>query len=88
VVGRLDGGLEVHPGHDYAEANLPFARELDPTSGAVRSRLEAVRAARRAGEEPPPSTLTLERACNPFLQVRSIEALVALRARRDEWTPR
>jgi hydroxyacylglutathione hydrolase len=88
VVGPLDGALQVHPGHDYAEANLPFCLELDPTSAAARSRLEAVRAARRAGVEPPPSTLALERSCNPFLQARSVEALVALRAQRDEWTPR
>ncbi len=88
VVGRLDGALEVHPGHDYAEANLPFCLELDPTSAAAQGRLEAVRAARRSGEEPPPSTLALERSANPFLQARSVEALVALRARRDEWTPR
>jgi hydroxyacylglutathione hydrolase len=88
VVGRLDGGLEVHPGHDYAEANLPFALELDPASVAARDRLAEVRAAAGAGEEPPPSTLAGERASNPFLRVRTIEEVVALRARRDEWTPR
>lgn len=88
LVGTLDGALEVHPGHDYAEANLPFALELDPGSVAASGRLEAVRAARRAGEEPSPSTLAEERACNPFLRVGSVEALVALRARRDGWTPR
>jgi hydroxyacylglutathione hydrolase len=88
VVGRLDGVLEVHPGHDYAEANLPFAIELDPASTAARDRLAAVRAARRAGEEPSPSTLAEERAVNPFLRVGEVEALVALRARRDAWSPR
>ncbi len=88
VVGALDGALEVHPGHDYAEANLPFALELDPASVAASRRLEAVRAARRAGEEPPPSTLAEERASNPFLRLGTVDALVALRARRDGWTPR
>jgi len=88
VVGRLDGSLEIHPGHDYAEANLPFAIELDPASAAARDRLAVVRAARRAGEEPPPSTLAEEREINPFLRTREVEALVALRARRDGWAPR
>jgi hydroxyacylglutathione hydrolase len=88
VVGRLDGALEVHPGHDYALANLPFALELDPALDVARRRLEVVLAARRAGEEPPPSRLELERASNPFLRAGTVPELVALRARRDGWTPR
>jgi hydroxyacylglutathione hydrolase len=88
VVGRLDGRLEVHPGHDYALSNLPFALELEPSNGAARSRLEAVRAAKGAGLEPPASTLFEERASNPFLRAGDVEALVALRAKRDAWTPR
>jgi hydroxyacylglutathione hydrolase len=88
VVGRLDGALEVHPGHDYALANLPFALELDPASAAALTRLEAVRAAKRAGDEPPPSTLAEERASNPFLRASTLAEVIALRARRDEWTPR
>jgi hydroxyacylglutathione hydrolase len=88
VVGRLDGALEVHPGHDYALANLPFALELEPASPGVRARLEQVRAAKRGGTEPPASTLVEERASNPFLRAGTVEALVALRAKRDEWTPR
>jgi hydroxyacylglutathione hydrolase len=87
VVGRLDGGLEVHPGHDYALNNLPFALERDPSNAAARARLETVLAAKRAGEEPPPSTLAEERAGNPFLRAGTVEALVKLRAKRDEWTP-
>jgi hydroxyacylglutathione hydrolase len=88
VVGALPGGLEVHPGHDYAAANLPFALELDPGSTAARHRLEVVQAAHRTGAEPPPSTLAEERASNPFLLARTVEELVALRARRDTWSPR
>jgi hydroxyacylglutathione hydrolase len=87
VVGKLDGQLEVHPGHDYALSNLPFALELEPSNGAARSRLDAVRAAKRAGVEPPATTLFEERASNPFLRAGDVEALVALRAKRDEWTP-
>ncbi len=88
VVGRLDGALEVHPGHDYAEANLPFALEIEPGSAPLRRRLDAVLEARRAGEEPAASTLAEERATNPFLRASTVEAVVTLRARRDEWRPR
>lgn len=68
-IAALDGGLEVHPGHDYAEANLPFALALEPGNAAARARLEVVRAARAAGAEPPAPTLAEEREVNPFLRV-------------------
>lgn len=70
VVAGLDGGLLVHPGHDYAEANLPFALDLEPSNDAARRRLDEARAARAAGEEPRPPTLEEERRANPFLRVR------------------
>ncbi len=65
----LDAGLEVHPGHDYAEANLPFAIDLEPGNAAAAARLEAARAARARGEEPVATTLSEERSMNPFLRV-------------------
>jgi hydroxyacylglutathione hydrolase len=68
-IARLEGGLRVFPGHDYAEANLPFALDLEPGNGAARSRLEAARAARAAGREPDAPTLDEERAVNPFLRL-------------------
>jgi hydroxyacylglutathione hydrolase len=82
VIARLDGGLEVHPGHDYAEANLPFALALEPESAAARARLDEARAARRAGEEPKATTLADERAMNPFLRVDvpSVRAALATHA--------
>jgi hydroxyacylglutathione hydrolase len=68
VLPALDPSLLVHPGHDYAEANLPFVLALEPGNGAARARLEAARAARAAGAEPPPTTLAEEREVNPFLR--------------------
>jgi hydroxyacylglutathione hydrolase len=68
VFPALDGRLLVHPGHDYAEANLPFVLGLEPGNAAARARLEAVRAARSAGAEPAATTLAEERAVNPFLR--------------------
>ena len=68
-IARLDGGLLVFPGHDYAEANLPFALDLEPGNAAARARLEAVRAARAGGREPDAPSLAEERAVNPFLRV-------------------
>jgi hydroxyacylglutathione hydrolase len=68
VLARLDGGLEVHPGHDYAERNLGFVLGLEPGNEAARRRLDEVHAARGRGEEPSASTLAVERAVNPFLR--------------------
>jgi hydroxyacylglutathione hydrolase len=81
VIAGLDGALEVHPGHDYAEANLPFALALEPGNAAARARLEAARAARAAGEEPRAPSLADERAVNPFLRVDEAPIRAAIAAR-------
>jgi hydroxyacylglutathione hydrolase len=82
VFPRLDGALEVHPGHDYAEANLPFVLDLEPGNAAAAARLAAVRSARSAGDEPAPTSLDEERAVNPFLRGgdAALRAAVAARA--------
>ncbi len=68
VFPRLPDALEVHPGHDYAEANFSFVLDLEPGNDAVRERLAAARASHAAGEEPRPPTLGEERRANPFLR--------------------
>lgn len=85
VLARLDGRLTVHPGHDYAEANLPFVLALEPGNAAAGARLAEVRAARALGQEPAEVTLEEERRVNPFLRSPDLETFVALRGRRDAW---
>jgi hydroxyacylglutathione hydrolase len=68
-VAALPGGLALHPGHDYAEANLPFALALEPGNEEARKRLQAAREAHAAGREPDAPTLDEERRVNPFLRV-------------------
>jgi len=68
TIASLDASLEVHPGHDYAEANLPFVLHLEPGNRAAAGRLAAVRGARAAGIEPEPTELGEERLVNPFLR--------------------
>jgi len=75
----LDPALEVHPGHDYAEANLPFVLDLEPGNQDAAGRLAAVRASRAAGREPDPTDLGEERAVNPFLRAGSGPVREALR---------
>lgn len=79
----LDPRLEVHPGHDYAEANLPFVLEREPGNQAAAGRLAAVRAARAARVEPEATELGEELLVNPFLRAGGDEAFVELRRLRD-----
>ena len=83
VFPALDPRLEVHPGHDYAEANLAFVLALDPANQAAAGRLSAVRAARAAGVEPEATELGEEVLVNPFLRAGGDGPFVELRKRRD-----
>jgi hydroxyacylglutathione hydrolase len=80
AIAALDGGLVIHPGHDYALRNLPFALRLEPGLAAAEARLAEVEAARARGEEPPPTRLADERALNPFLRLEAPGVAVAIRA--------
>jgi hydroxyacylglutathione hydrolase len=99
VIAGLPGSLEVHPGHDYAQRNLPFALALEP-GGAAEARRRALAAALQAAREPDAVTLDEERATNPFLRLGApgvaaaiareapaartdVERFVALRGMRD-----
>lgn len=79
----LDPRLEVHPGHDYAEANLAFVLALEPGNQAAAGRLSAVRAARAAGVEPEATEVGEEFLVNPFLRAGGDGPFVELRGRRD-----
>lgn len=85
VFPRLRDTLEIHPGHDYAEANFPFVLDLEPGNEAARARLGATRAAHAAGEEPRAPTLAEERRANPFLRAGdpAVRAAAARRAGLD-----
>jgi hydroxyacylglutathione hydrolase len=83
----LDPALLVHPGHDYAEANLTFVIDLEPGNAAARARLEDARAARAAGTEPAPTTLGEERAVNPFLRAGDAAVRAAIERRQGRPPP-
>ena len=84
----------VYCGHEYTEANLRFAKRVDPHNRALAERLRQVIQQRQNGHCTLPSRIGLERQTNPFLradnpQVRqATEALVghALPTRLDVFT--
>jgi hydroxyacylglutathione hydrolase len=55
-------------GHEYTEANGRFARAVEPGNRDLLRHLGDVAAKRGRGEPSLPSTIGLEKACNPFLR--------------------
>lgn len=82
----LPDETQVFCGHEYTEKNLRFAAMLEPGNGALREKLGAVEALRRAGKPTVPSTIAEEKATNPFLRTQSPE-LAASVARRVSGLP-
>jgi hydroxyacylglutathione hydrolase len=58
----------VCSGHEYTQANARFALTIDPGNPELKSRAEAVDAARAKGAPTVPSRLADELATNPFLR--------------------
>ena len=73
---RLPGETRVCCAHEYTEANLRFAAEVDPDNAALHRRIAEVAALRATGRPSVPGTLAQERATNPFLR-RAEPALAA-----------
>ncbi len=82
---KLPEGTMVYCAHEYTEANLRFAMEVEPESAALRNYASRVQRQRRAGEPSLPSSLADECACNPFL--RCHVAAVQAAASRQAGTP-
>lgn len=64
----LDGATRVYCGHEYTEKNLAFAASVEPHNPDIAHAIERARAQRAKGEPTVPSTLSDERAINPFLR--------------------
>lgn len=69
--------------HEYTQSNGRYALVAEPDNAAIRTRMEAVDAARAAGEATVPTTIGLERATNPFMRAGSVEELARRRAAKD-----
>jgi hydroxyacylglutathione hydrolase len=65
----LPADTRVCCGHEYTEANARFALAVEPGNRALQAHAKTVRGVRASGEPSLPSTIAIERACNPFLRV-------------------
>ncbi len=79
----LPDATTVYCAHEYTEANGRFALAVDPGNQALVARMDAVRAARAAGEATVPTTIGAERATNPFFRATNADELARLRAQKD-----
>lgn len=69
----LDPQTKVYCGHEYTQANLRFAKHVEPSNGAVDKALELAKELRAEGRPTVPGTIGDELATNPFLRVDSPE---------------
>ncbi len=77
----LPDDTRVYCGHEYTQKNLEFAVSLEPGNRAATEKLAAVRTLRQAGKPTVPSTITEEKATNPFLRTASPELAASVHAR-------
>lgn len=82
VLAPVDGDTRVYCGHEYTQANLRFAKTVEPENHAIDRAIERAKRLRDAGEPTVPSTMTDERATNPFLRSHepAVRAFVGLDA--------
>ena len=71
----LPDDTAVYCAHEYTEANLRFARAVEPGNRDLQKRVRDVAAARAAGLPTVPSTMALEKATNPFLRCAAPEVV-------------
>lgn len=64
----LPGDTKIYCGHEYTAANVKFALTIEPDNPALKKRAEEVARQRAKGEFTIPTTISEEKAANPFLR--------------------
>src|SRR3990167_2729715 len=67
LMALLDDTL-IYCGHEYTASNIKFALNVEPNNIALQKRFEEVQQLRKQNKPTVPSTLSLEKATNPFLR--------------------
>ncbi|GKV39197.1 hypothetical protein SLEP1_g47005 [Rubroshorea leprosula] len=69
----LPDDTHVYCGHEYTLSNSKFALSIEPNNEALQSYAAHVAQLRGKGLPTIPTTLKIEKACNPFLRTPSTE---------------
>lgn len=78
---QLPGDTRVYSAHEYTAANLRFALACEPHNPDVQRRITEVKRLRTANLPTLPSSITLEKATNPFLRCTQTELIRTLQQR-------
>jgi hydroxyacylglutathione hydrolase len=82
---RLPPETRIYCAHEYTLSNARFAVTVEPANEDLARRMQAVEAARAAGQATVPTTIAEELATNPFVRAASAEALAELRRAKDNF---
>jgi len=77
---NLPDDTQIYCGHEYTDANIRFARTIEPGNRALVARAEVVKRQLTEGHPTIPTTLGEEKQANPFLRadVPSVAAGIGL----------
>lgn len=64
----LPDDIRIYCGHEYTEANIRFALNLDPQNNTLMQRRERVRKLREQGQPSLPALMAEEKTTNPFMR--------------------
>lgn len=82
---QLDDSTRVFCGHEYTEDNLRFALAQFPEDQAYADRLVEVKEQLEREGISVPSTIAIEKQCNPFLRCRDLAEFIRLRSQKDRF---
>jgi hydroxyacylglutathione hydrolase len=74
----LPDDTQFYCGHEYTQANIRFAKTVEPNNKALTARAEEVDRLRAAGKPTIPATIGAEKAANPFLRADDAEVAKAV----------
>jgi hydroxyacylglutathione hydrolase len=74
----LPDETQFYCGHEYTEANIRFAKTIEPNNKALAARADQVAKLRAAGKFTIPATIGEEKAANPFLRADDPELAKSL----------
>ena len=75
---------QVYCGHEYTQANLQFARHVEPHNHYIQDYQQQVQEWRDSDQCSLPSTIGLERSVNPFLRCQDSGVVDSAR----QWQPK